>query len=90
MFEGLVFGFGDVVPCVSSIVKAEVFFLVRSVPDVFVVFRHFVVVFELRWEIVAVKVCCRDFAGGGDDVDGVKSSDGAIDSDDGWVGGVEE
>ena len=28
MFEGLIFGFSDVVPCVSSVVKAKVFFLV--------------------------------------------------------------
>lgn len=38
MFEGLIFGFGDVVPSVSSVVKAKVFFLVGTVPDVFVVF----------------------------------------------------
>ena len=47
-------------------------------------------VFELGWKVVAVKVGCRDFAGGGDDVDGVKSGDGAVVSDDGGVGRVEE
>ena len=38
MFEGMIFSFSDVVPCVGSVMEAKVFLLVESIPDVFVVF----------------------------------------------------
>lgn len=47
-------------------------------------------VFELSWKIVAVEVGCGDFGGSGDNIDGVKSSDGAVVSDNGWIGGIEK
>ena len=47
-------------------------------------------VFELSWKIIAVEVGCRDFAGGGDDIEGVKGGDSAFVGDNGRICGVEE